>query len=152
VGEDGERHEPIIVHRGILSTMERMVALLIEEYEGNFPLWLAPVQAVVIPIADRHIDYAEQVAVRLRDQRLRVNVDARNERMNAKIRDAQMKKVPYMLVVGDREAEAQAAAVRVRGGGDMGARPVDEIISLLVEQRDSKALEPNVFPEASASD
>jgi threonyl-tRNA synthetase len=149
VGEDGERHQPIIVHRGILSTMERMVALLIEEYEGHFPLWLAPVQAVVIPIADRHIDYANEVAARLRQEKLRVNVDARNERMNGKIRDAQLKKVPYMLVVGDREAEAQSAAVRIRGGGDMGAKPVDEIVELLVSQRDSKALEPHVFPEGS---
>ncbi|MEX0783251.1 MAG: threonine--tRNA ligase [Dehalococcoidia bacterium] len=150
VGEDGERHQPIMVHRGIISTMERMVALLIEEYEGNFPLWLAPVQAVVIPIADRHINYANEVAARLRKEKLRVNVDARNERMNGKIRDAQLKKVPYMLVVGDREAEAQAAAVRVRGGGDMGAKPVEEITALLVSQRDSKALEPHVFPERSA--
>ncbi len=149
VGEDGERHQPIMVHRGILSTMERMVALLIEEYEGHFPLWLAPVQAVVIPIADRHIDYANEVASRLREHKLRVNVDIRNERMNAKIRDAQLKKVPYMLVVGDREAEAKAAAVRVRGGGDMGAKPLDEIVQLLVSQRDSKALEPHVFPGRS---
>ncbi len=140
VGEDGERHEPIIVHRGIISTMERMVALLIEEYEGNFPLWLSPVQAVVIPIADRHIDYANEVAAQLRSQKLRVDVDGRGERMNAKIRDAQMRKVPYMLVVGDREAEAKAAALRVRGGGDLGAVPVVEIAERLVKERDTKAL------------
>ncbi len=86
--------------------MERMVALLIEEYEGNFPLWLAPVHAVVIPIADRHVEYANEVAAELRRAKLRVEVDSRNERMQGKIRDAQLKKVPYMLVVGDREAEA----------------------------------------------
>jgi threonyl-tRNA synthetase len=146
VGEDGERHRPIMVHRGILSTMERMVALLIEEYEGNFPFWLAPIQAVVIPIADRHIEYANEVAARLRKEKIRATVDARGERMNAKIRDAQLKKVPYMLVVGDREAEARSAAVRVRGGGDMGAKPLEEIAELLVSQRDSKALEPHVIP------
>ena len=146
VGEDGERHQPIMVHRGILSTMERMVALLIEEYEGSFPLWLAPVQAVVIPIADRHVDYANEVAALLRAAKLRVEVDGRNERMNGKIRDAQLKKLPYMLVVGDREAEARAAAVRVRGGGDLGAKPLDEILALLTSQRDSKALEPHVLP------
>lgn len=140
VGEDGERHQPIIVHRGILSTMERMVALLIEEYEGNFPLWLAPTQAVVIPIADRHVEYAGQVAARLKEHRLRVEVDARNERMNGKIRDAQLRKIPYMLVVGDREAEAGAAAVRVRGGGDLGAVPVVEIAAELRRQRDEKSL------------
>jgi threonyl-tRNA synthetase len=140
VGEDGERHEPIIVHRGVISTLERMVALLIEEYEGNFPLWLAPQQAVVIPIADRHIEYAQEVAAQLKAHRLRVEVDARGERMNAKIRDAQIRKVPYMLVVGDREAEAKAAALRVRGGGDVGAVPVSEIVERLRKERDDKSL------------
>ena len=140
VGEDGERHQPIIVHRGVLSTMERMVALLIEEYEGAFPLWLSPTQAVVIPIADRHIEYANEVAKQLRSAKLRVDVDTRNERMNGKIRDAQLKKVPYMLVVGDREAEANAAAVRVRGGGNLGAIPVAEILDRLTTERDTKAL------------
>ncbi|MGB4864242.1 MAG: threonine--tRNA ligase [Tepidiformaceae bacterium] len=140
VGEDGERHRPIIVHRGVLSTMERMVALLIEEYEGNFPLWLSPTQAVVIPIADRHIEYAEEVARQLKAAKLRVEVDGRGERMNAKIRDAQLRKIPYMLVVGDREAEAKAAALRVRGGGDLGAVPVADIVTRLREDRDGKVL------------
>lgn len=144
VGEDGERHRPIIVHRGVISTLERMVALLIEEYEGNFPLWLAPVQVVVIPIADRHVDYANEVASQLRAVKLRVEVDARNERMNGKIRDAQLQKVPYMLVVGDREAEAKAAAVRIRGGGDLGATPVVDIVERLQGERDTKALLPGV--------
>ncbi|MFN8617286.1 MAG: threonine--tRNA ligase [Dehalococcoidia bacterium] len=140
IGEDGGRHRPIIVHRGVISTLERMTALLIEEYEGNFPLWLSPVQAVVIPIADRHIEYAEEVAKQLRSARLRVEVDARGERMNAKIRDAQLRKIPYMLVVGDREAEAHAAALRVRGGGDLGAVPVTEILERLRRERDEKSL------------
>jgi threonyl-tRNA synthetase len=142
IGEDGERHQPIIVHRGIISTMERMVALLIEEYEGNFPLWLAPTQVAVIPIADRHVAYAEEVAKELRAAKIRVSVDSRNERMQSKIRDAQLKKVPYMLVVGDREAEAKAAAVRVRGGGDLGAMPLAAIIERLRTERDTKALVP----------
>jgi len=142
VGEDGERHQPLIVHRGVLSSMERMVALLIEEYEGNFPLWLSPTQVVVIPIADRHVEYANTVAAKLKASRLRVEVDARNERMNGKIRDAQLRKVPYMLIVGDREAEAGAAAVRVRGGTDLGAVSVDEIVAKLVLERDTKALVP----------
>jgi threonyl-tRNA synthetase len=140
VGEDGERHQPIIVHRGVISTLERMTALLIEEYEGNFPLWLSPTQAIVIPIADRHIEYANEVAAQLRAQRLRVEVDARGERMNAKIRDAQLRKIPYMLIVGDREAEAKAAALRVRGGGDLGALPVAEILERLRRERDEKSL------------
>jgi len=142
IGEDGARHQPIIVHRGVISTLERMVALLIEEYEGNFPLWLAPTQAVVIPIADRHVAYAEEVAAQLRANRFRVSVDARNERMQAKIRDHQLKKIPYMLVVGDREAEANAAALRVRGGENLGAIPVAEILQRLVSERDSRALVP----------
>jgi threonyl-tRNA synthetase len=142
IGEDGQPHRPIIVHRGVLSTMERMVALLIEQYEGNFPLWLAPTQAVVVPIADRHVEYARQVAAKLRAARLRVTVDERNERMNAKIRDAQLQKVPYILVVGDREVQAGTAALRVRGGGDLGAMPVDAIVERLRSERDARALAP----------
>ena len=140
IGEDGGRHQPIIVHRGVISTMERMVALLIEEYEGAFPLWLSPVQAMVIPIADRHIEYAEEVAKQLKAAKLRVEVDTRGERMNAKIRDAQLRKIPYMLVVGDREAEGKAAALRARGGGDLGAVPVVEIVERLRKERDKKGL------------
>jgi threonyl-tRNA synthetase len=142
VTEDGGRARPILVHRGVLSSMERMVALLIEEYEGAFPLWLSPTQVVVIPIADRHVPYAQEVVATLKQHRLRVEVDARSERMNAKIRAAQLRKVPYMLVVGDREAEAQAAALRVRGGGDLGAMPLQDIVAKLVRERDTKALAP----------
>jgi threonyl-tRNA synthetase len=142
VAEDGSRQRPIILHRGVISTLERMVALLIEEYEGNFPLWLAPTQALVVPIADRHVAYANEAAAALRAARLRVEVDDRNERMNAKIRDAQLRKVPYVLVVGDREAEARAAAVRVRGGTDLGAMPLDEVVAKLKGERDTRALAP----------
>ena len=142
VTEDGGRARPIIVHRGVISTMERMVALLIEEYEGAFPLWLAPTQAVIIPIADRHLPYAQEVAAALKKHRLRVEVNARSERMNAKIRDAQLRKVPYMLVLGDREVEARTAALRVRGGGDLGAMPLDDIVVKLVHEKDTKALVP----------
>lgn len=142
VAEDGSRARPIMVHRGVISTLERMTALLIEEYEGNFPLWLSPTQAVIIPIADRHLPYAQEVAAQLKAQRLRVEVDSRSDRMNAKIRDAQLRKVPYMLVVGDREAAAQAAALRVRGGKDLGAMPVLEIVDKLRTERDTRALVP----------
>jgi threonyl-tRNA synthetase len=134
VGEDGAEHRPVIIHRGVISTMERMVAYLIELYAGAFPLWLAPVQATVIPIADRHIEYAEQVADDLRAEGLRVDVDARGERMQAKIRDAQMQKVPYMLIVGDREKEAGAAAVRHRDGSDLGALPLFQLIDRLKDE------------------
>ncbi len=129
VGEDGREHRPYMVHRALLGSMERFFGVLIEHYGGAFPLWLAPVQAVVIPIADRHIEYANTVADALRQAELRVEVDARAERMQAKIRDAQLQKVPYMLVTGDREAEAGAAAVRLRSGEDLGAMKLDELVA-----------------------
>jgi len=134
IGEDGREHRPYMVHRALLGSMERFFGVLIEHYGGAFPLWLAPVQAVVIPIADRHLDYARKVADELRAADLRVDIDDRGERMQAKIRDAQLQKVPYMLVVGDREAEANAAAVRLRSGEDLKARPVEEIVSRMSEE------------------
>ena len=124
VGEDGQPHRPYMVHRALMGSMERFMGALIEHFAGAFPVWLSPVQAVVIPIADRHTDYARQVQARLREAAIRVEVDERGERMNAKIRDAQLRKVPYMLVVGDREAEGDAVAVRLRSGEDLGAMPV----------------------------
>ncbi len=138
IGEDGREHRPVMVHRALLGAIERFFGVLIEHYGGAFPMWLAPVQAVVIPIADRHIEYANTVADALRGAGLRVEVDARAERMQAKIRDAQLQKVPYMLVTGDREAEAGAAAVRLRSGEDLGAMKLDELIARMqaeVEER-----------------
>jgi threonyl-tRNA synthetase len=128
VASDGARQRPYMVHRAMLGSMERFLGVLIEHYGGAFPLWLAPVQAVVIPIADRHQEYAQQVASRLRQAGLRVEVDARPERMQAKIRDAQLQKVPYMLIVGDREARAGAVAVRLRTGQDLGSVPLEDFI------------------------
>ncbi|MCH8161483.1 MAG: threonine--tRNA ligase [Chloroflexi bacterium] len=134
IGEDGAEHRPVIIHRGVLSTMERMMAYLIELYGGAFPLWLAPVQAVVIPIADRHNDYGRRVVDDLRAADLRVELDDRGERMQAKIRDAQMQKVPYMLVVGDKEEAAGAVAVRQRSGDDLGALPLFQVIDRLKDE------------------
>ena len=134
IGEDSAEHRPVIIHRGVISTMERMMAYLIELYAGAFPLWLAPVQAEVIPIADRHTPYAQQVAEELRAAGFRVEVDERSERMQAKIRDAQLQKVPYMLVVGDREAEAHAAAVRLRSGEDLKALPIADIMARMADE------------------
>ncbi len=131
VGEDGQHHRPVIIHRGVIGTMERMVAYLIELYAGAFPLWLAPVQATLIPIADRHIDYCKEVAARLRAADLRAEVDERGERMQAKIRDAQLQKVPYMLVAGDRDIAAGAVSVRTRGGEDLGAVAIADLIERL---------------------
>ncbi len=126
IGEDGQEHRPYMIHRALLGSMERFMGVLIEHYAGAFPVWLAPVQAIVIPIADRHMEYARQVEARLREAGLRVEVDTRPERMNAKIRDAQLQKVPYMLVVGDKEIEQGAVAVRLRSGENPGAMPVAE--------------------------
>ncbi|HLA19311.1 MAG TPA: threonine--tRNA ligase, partial [Dehalococcoidia bacterium] len=138
IGEDGREHRPYMVHRALLGSMERFFGVLIEHYGGAFPLWLAPVQAVVIPIADRHAEYAGKLAEELTRAGLRTEVDSRGERMQAKIRDAQLQKAPYMLVVGDREAEAGAAAVRLRSGEDLGAMKVAELIARMqreVEER-----------------
>ena len=129
--DQGNRSRPYMVHRAILGSLERFFGVLVEHYAGAFPLWLAPVQAVVIPIADRHIDYAGQVAARLRDAGFRAEVDDRSERMNLKIRQAQLQKIPYMLVVGDREADANAAAVRTRDGENRGATPLDDVLVML---------------------
>ena len=110
-----------MIHRGVIGTLVRMIAYLIEKYGGAFPLWLAPVQVVVIPIADRHLEYAAQVARELRGAGFRVEVDSRRERMQAKIREAQAQQVPYMLVVGDRDLQGGTVSVRERGAGDLGA-------------------------------
>ena len=134
IGEDGQPHTPVLVHRAVMGSTERFLGVLIEHYGGAFPLWLAPVQAVVIPIADRHNDYAQRVHRELQEAGLRVEVDQRTERMNAKIRDAQLQKVPYMLVVGDREAQAEAAAVRLRNGQDLGAMPLAEIVARMTDE------------------
>jgi len=129
VGEDGLPHRPYMVHRALLGSMERFFGTLIEHYGGAFPVWLSPVQAVIIPIADRHVDYAYQVAGKLKEAGLRVQVDDGSERMNAKIRNAQGQKVPYMLVVGDKEMESGMAALRLRSGENHGPMPVDEFIA-----------------------
>ncbi len=141
-GEDGKEHTPVMLHRAVTGATERFMGVLIEHFGGAFPLWLAPVQATVIPIADRHQPYADEVAATLREAGFRVEVDGRSERMNAKIRHAQMQKVPYMLVAGDREAEAGTVAVRVRTGEDLGAVPLADFIARIEEERETKALAP----------
>ena len=134
VAEDGSHRRPVVLHRAMLGAIERFMGVLIEHYGGAFPLWLAPVQAVVIPIADRHVGYADDVASKLRGRGLRVEVDSRNERMNLKIREAQLQKIPYMLVVGDREAEGVTASVRSRDGGNLGPQPVSNLAYDLSEE------------------
>jgi threonyl-tRNA synthetase len=128
VGADNAEHAPVVIHRAIFGSFERFIALLIEHYAGAFPLWLAPVQAVVLPIADRHLEHAKAVSRQLAGAGLRVEVDERQEKIGYKIREAQLQKVPYMLVVGDREAAEGTVSVRSRAGGDQGSRRVDEFI------------------------
>ena len=140
-GEDGHKHRPVMIHRAPFGSMERFVGILIEHFNGAFPLWLAPVQAVIIPITDRHVEYANQVARELRGRGVRVDVDDSNNRMNAKIRDAQLQKVPYMLIVGDREAENGAVAVRTRDNEDRGAVPLDDFMTHATTLIATKSLE-----------
>jgi threonyl-tRNA synthetase len=138
VGEDGKEHRPYMIHRALLGSMERFMGALIEHHAGAFPVWLSPVQAILIPIADRHIEYANSVNDQLKQAGLRIEVDERSERMNAKIRDAQLQKVPYMLIVGDREVESGAVAVRLRSGEDLGAMPIDDFLNRAEEDIQAK--------------
>jgi threonyl-tRNA synthetase len=140
VGPDGKEHRPVIIHRGVISTMERMVSYLIELYAGAFPLWLAPVQAVVLPITDKQNEYAHAVLKQLEAAGMRASIDERSEKVNLKIREAQLQKVPYMLVVGGREAEAGQVAVRNRKHGDQGAKSVAEFVAETRKLIESKAV------------
>ncbi len=137
IGEDGQKHRPVVIHRVIYGAMERFFALLIEHYGGAFPAWLAPVQAMVIPITERHQAYGQQVCRRL-SQKFRVSIDDRNEKMGYKIREAQLKKIPYMLVVGDREEQGQLVAVRSRDSGDLGVFPVEDFSRHLQQEIEEK--------------
>lgn len=128
IDADGQPRRPYMVHRALLGSMERFFGVLIEHYAGAFPVWLAPVQAILIPISDRHVPYANEVAKKLKQAGLRLDVNDRNDRMNAKIRDAQMQKIPYMLVIGDKEVEQGAIALRLRSGENPGTIPLDDFI------------------------
>ncbi|HTP07993.1 MAG TPA: threonine--tRNA ligase [Anaerolineae bacterium] len=139
VGEDGQPHTPVVLHRAVTGTTERFLAVLIEHFAGAFPVWLSPVQAVVIPIADRHKEYAQKVLAELRANNIRAEIDESAERMQAKIRQAQLQKIPYMLVVGDKEAEAGAVAIRLRSGEDLKAKPLAEFIAMAKEAITTKA-------------
>jgi threonyl-tRNA synthetase len=128
IGEDGLEHQVVMVHRTVLGSMERFMACLIEHYAGAFPVWLSPVQVVIIPIADRHLSYANKVADGLRACDIRVQVDDRSERMNLKIREAQLAKVPYMFIVGDKEMDASQVSLRLRSGEDVGSLSVSQFM------------------------
>jgi len=150
VGADNAEHRPVVVHRAIFGSLERFIALLIEHFAGAWPLWLAPIQAVVMPISDRHRDYAAGVRDRLAAAGLRVELDERQEKIGYKIREAQLQKIPYMLVTGDREAAEGTISVRSRSGGDQGSQAIDEFIRQALAEVASKG-EPPVAGLAAAS-
>ena len=134
VGEDGLKHRPVMIHRVAYGSLERFIGILIEHYAGAFPIWLAPVQVKILPITDRHIEYARKIAAQMFEQDIRVEVDERNEKIGYKIREGQLAKIPYILVVGDKEADNGNVAVRKRGEGDLGAKPVDAFIAEVLAQ------------------
>jgi len=141
IGEDGKEHRPVMLHRAIMGTLERFIGILTEHFAGAFPLWLAPVQARVLPITDRHHEYAADVVAKLKAAGLRVELDPRNEKIGYKIREAELKKVPFILVVGDKEAEAGAVAVRRRGQKDLGAMPLAQFQELAMGEIERKEMD-----------
>ncbi|HUT97206.1 MAG TPA: threonine--tRNA ligase, partial [Dehalococcoidales bacterium] len=141
IGEDGQEHMVAMVHRTVLGSMERFLASLIEHYGGAFPVWLAPIQALVIPIADRHLEYARKLEAELKSEGIRGAVDARSETVNMKIRQAQLEKVPYMLVVGDREVADGTVSIRLRSGEKANAQPFADFKKKLKEIIASRSLE-----------
>ena len=138
VGEDGEKHRPIMIHRALLGSIERFIGVITEHFAGAFPTWLSPVQVKVLPVTDRAAEYAGEVAAKLDAQGFRVEVDERNEKIGKKIREAQLEKIPYMLVVGDRDMEAGTVSVRHRAEGDLGAMSLDAFSALLRQVVDTK--------------
>ncbi|AEF93909.1 threonyl-tRNA synthetase [Desulfotomaculum nigrificans CO-1-SRB] len=140
VGEDGQKHRPVMIHRVVFGSIERFIGILTEHFAGAFPVWLAPVQVKVLPITDKHHDYARELVQKLDAMDIRVELDARNEKINYKIREAQTQKIPYMLVIGDREMENGTVAVRQRGKGDIGAVKMDEFIAKIEDEIKNKTI------------
>jgi threonyl-tRNA synthetase len=141
VGEDGERHQPVMVHRALYGSVERFFGVLVEHYAGAFPLWLAPIQVGLVPISERHVEYAQKIQKQLQDAGFRVELDARNEKMNAKIRDLTMQKIPYVLVMGDKEAASESVSVRTRGKGDQGTVSFNEFLERCQSLLQSKSID-----------
>ena len=134
IGEDGKKHYVYMVHRTVLGSMERFTGALIEHYAGAFPLWLAPVQVKILPIGDRHVEYANQVAAALRQQKYRAEIDMRDEKIGQKIRVAQVEQVPYMLIIGDKEVTDQTVSLRHRRKGDVGSLTIEQLLCQLSDE------------------
>jgi len=141
VGPDGRRHRPVMIHRAIFGSIERFIAQLIEHYAGAFPVWLAPIQVAVLPITEDQRDYAHRVATLLKERNLRVQVDDRREKIGYRIREAELQKIPYMLIVGKKEVERQTVAIRKRKAGDLGASALEDFIQRVTLEIRTKALE-----------
>ena len=135
IGEDGAEHRPVVIHRAILGTSDRFISFLIEETKGNLPFWLCPKQVKILTIADRHIDYAKKIQEKLLKEKIRVEIDSRSEKIGYKIREAQLLKVPYMLIIGDKEIEENKVGVRSREDGDIGSMKIDEFMSKITLNR-----------------
>lgn len=140
IGADNAVHRTVMIHRAILGSLERFIGIIIEHFAGAFPLWLAPVQAIVLPLSEKFIEYANDTARKLHQAGLRVEIDESNEKLGAKIRDAQLKKIPYMLIVGEKESSSGTVSLRKRTGGDQGAMSVDRFIAEAKELIVSRAL------------
>jgi threonyl-tRNA synthetase len=138
-GADNAEHRPVMIHRALMGSFERFIGILIEHYAGEFPLWLAPVQAILLPISDRHVDYAREIAARLREEGLRVDVDERTESIGRKIRDAELRKVPYMLIVGDREQESGSVGLRQHREGDLGSLSVEGFVERVRDEIENRS-------------
>jgi threonyl-tRNA synthetase len=136
-GVDGQEHQPIMIHRALMGSLERFIGVLIEHYAGAFPVWLAPAQARIMNITDAQLDYAEEVYAQLRKAGVRVEKDLRNEKLNYKIREAQMQKIPYMLIIGDKEVEASLVTVRLRNGDNMPPMSIAEFAVLIAKENEA---------------
>ncbi len=140
INEEGGKTEAVVVHRSCIGAIERIIAFLIEKYRGNFPTWINPIQAKILPITEKHLEYGKEVTKKLKEVGIRVELDDRNERLQAKIRDAQMEKVAYMLIIGDKEIEAKSVAIRKRSGEDLGSKSVEEFIKLIKKEIEEKVI------------
>ena len=139
VGSDGEKHRPVVIHRAPFGSLERFIGVLIEHFAGNFPTWLAPVQVAVVPISQNYFDYAEKVNAKLKENNIRVELDKRNEKVGFKIRDWETKKVPYMLIVGEKEQDSKTVSIRQHKIGDLGSLDLNDFIYNIVDEINSKA-------------
>lgn len=139
VGSDGEKHRPVMIHRVVFGSIERFIAILTEHFAGAFPTWLAPVQVKILPIIEKHHDYALEIQKVLEEKNIRTEIDLRNEKIGYKIREAQMEKIPYMLIIGDKEIENRAVSVRSRKDGDLGSMPFDGFVDKIIEEIETKS-------------